>query len=101
LLFGLGRDGAGVRRLLHLMEERVLYLEGGAHRLNNFTVIGATTDAGKLSDAIIDRFEIKPFFQPYSLSELAARHAIVLTNSTSVLIPFRGSSRLNLDELPQ
>jgi hypothetical protein len=68
-------DGAGVRHLLHLMEEPVLYLESGVYRLNNLAVIGATTDAGKLSDAILHRFEIKPFSQPYSLSELAeARH---------------------------
>lgn len=61
---------AAAENLLHILEERVLYLEGGVHKLCEFTVIGATTDADKLPETIVDRFEIKPFFQPYSLPEL-------------------------------
>jgi hypothetical protein len=93
-------DGAGVRHLLHLMEEPVLYLESGVYRLNNLAVIGATTDAGKLSDASStgSRSSHSP---SRTHCPSSPKHAIVLTNSTSVLIPFRGSSRLNLDELPQ
>ena len=61
---------AAAENLLHLLEEGVLYLEGGVHRLREFTVIGATTDADKLPETLIDRFAIKPFFQPYSPAEL-------------------------------
>jgi Holliday junction DNA helicase RuvB len=56
--------------LLHMMEEGVLYLEGEAVQLKEFTLVGATTDADKLPETIIDRFMIKPFFQPYSMPEL-------------------------------
>lgn len=61
---------AAAENLLHMLEERVLYLETGPHKLAEFTVIGATTDADKLPETILDRFEIKPFFQPYSAAEL-------------------------------
>jgi Holliday junction DNA helicase RuvB len=56
--------------LLHILEEGVLYLDGRTIQLAEFTVVGATTDADKLPETIIDRFMIKPFFQPYSLVEL-------------------------------
>lgn len=61
---------AAAENLLHILEEGCLYLEGGVHKLQEFTVIGATTDADKLPETIVDRFSIKPFFQPYSLSDL-------------------------------
>jgi Holliday junction DNA helicase RuvB len=61
---------AAAENLLHILEERVLYLEGGVHKLAEFTVIGATTDVDKLPETIIDRFPIKPYFQPYSLADL-------------------------------
>lgn len=61
---------SAAENLLHILEERTLYLEGGVVKLAEFTVIGATTDADKLPETIVDRFEIKPFFQPYSLAEL-------------------------------
>lgn len=61
---------AAAENLLHILEERALYLEEGVVKLAEFTVIGATTDADKLPETIVDRFEIKPFFQPYSLPEL-------------------------------
>lgn len=56
--------------LLHLLEERTLYLDTGVHHLEKFTVIGATTDADKLPETVTDRFLLQPFFQPYSLAEL-------------------------------
>lgn len=67
----LGDHGpAMAENLLHLLEEKVLYLDDGVHELADFTVVGATTDADKLPETIIDRFVIKPFFQKYSLAEL-------------------------------
>lgn len=56
--------------LLHLLDERTLYLDDGVHKLKEFTVIGATTDADKLPETILDRFVLKPYFQHYSLTEL-------------------------------
>ena len=56
--------------LLHMLEERRLYLDDGVVHLNDITVIGATTDADKLPETVIDRFVNKPFFQPYSIIEL-------------------------------
>lgn len=67
----LGDHGpSAAENLLHLLEEKVLYLDDGVHELADFTVIGATTDADKLPETIIDRFVIKPYFQRYSLPEL-------------------------------
>jgi Holliday junction DNA helicase RuvB len=60
----------GAENLLHLMEERVLYIEGQVIPLQEFTVIGATTDKDKLPEPVLDRFYIKPEFAPYSLSEM-------------------------------
>lgn len=57
--------------LLHMLEEKRLYLDEGMVELADITVIGATTDADKLPETVIDRFPIKPYFQPYSLIELA------------------------------
>jgi len=62
---------AAAENLLHMLEERRLYLDSGMIELNEITVIGATTDADKLPETVIDRFAIKPFFQPYSIHELA------------------------------
>lgn len=56
--------------LLHMLDERTLYLEDGVHHLEKFTVIGATTDVDKLPETVVDRFPIQPYFQPYSLPEL-------------------------------
>jgi Holliday junction DNA helicase RuvB len=56
--------------LLHIVEEGVLYLNGKTIQLAEFTLIGATTDADKLPETIVDRFMIKPYFQPYSVVEL-------------------------------
>lgn len=61
---------AAAENLLHLLDERTLYLNDGIHHLNHFTVIGATTDADKLPETVVDRFPIKPYFQPYSAAEL-------------------------------
>lgn len=52
--------------LLHMLEENRLYLDSGVVQLEKFTVVGATTDAEKLPETIVDRFPIKPRFEKYS-----------------------------------
>lgn len=62
----------GAEMLLKVLEDGVAFLPNGEVKLlNNITVIGATTDAGKLPRTVLDRFKVKPYFQPYSYSELA------------------------------
>ena len=56
--------------LLHIMEDKALYLPMGKIYLSDFTLIGATTDADKLPETIIDRFTVKPHFEEYSEQEL-------------------------------
>lgn len=75
-----GKRGAEI--LLKVLEDRVAFLPTGeVIELADITVIGATTDRDKLPEPVIDRFKVKPFFQPYSHPELgeiaitfAARH---------------------------
>lgn len=62
---------SGAEVLLTLLEDGVIYLpDGEVVKLRPITVIGATTDKGLLPETVIDRFEVKPYFQPYTLSEL-------------------------------
>lgn len=56
--------------LYHLLEEKVLYLNGTVVPIADITVVGATTDEDKLPEPLLDRFPVRPYFQPYSLSEL-------------------------------
>lgn len=62
----------GPEMLLHLLEEKRLYLDDGVTKLNDITVIGATTDRDLLPETIIDRFEIKPFFDRYDRYDMDA-----------------------------
>lgn len=71
----LGDHGpAAAENLLHLLDERVLYLDDGVHVLADMTVIGATTDADKLPETVIDRFPVNhltgAYFQKYTPREL-------------------------------
>ena len=62
----------GAEILLKVLEDKVAFLPNGeVKQLNDITVIGATTDKDKLPRTVIDRFKIKPHFQPYTYSELA------------------------------
>lgn len=61
---------AQAENLLHLMEEKAVYTPSGRVQLADITIIGATTDADKLPETIIDRFPIKPHFEEYSYFEL-------------------------------
>lgn len=61
----------GAEALLKLLEEHVIYLDGEAVRIPNITVIGATTDVDMLPEPVVDRFKIKPYFERYSVDDLA------------------------------
>lgn len=62
----------GAELLLKVLEDKTLYLpDGTVIPLNDITIVAATTDKDKLPETIIDRFKIKPYFQAYSLGELA------------------------------
>ena len=62
---------AMAENLLHILEERRIYADGGAIELKEITVIGATTDPGKLPEPLLDRFPIKPHFEPYDVWDLS------------------------------
>lgn len=65
-----GKRGAEI--LLKVLEEGVAFLpDGTIEQLADITVIGATTDRDLLPEPVVDRFKIKPYFQPYSDNELA------------------------------
>lgn len=61
---------AMAENLLHMLEEGRIYTNDGMVELANITIIGATTDAGKLPEPVIDRFVIKPHFEPYTTWDL-------------------------------
>lgn len=66
---GVGARGAEV--LLKILEDHVAYLpDGSVVQLPDITIVGATTDPDKLPETILDRFKIKPYFQPYTNYEL-------------------------------
>lgn len=74
---GVGSRGAEV--LLKILEDGVAYRpDGSVVKLNDITIIGATTDPDKLPEPVIDRFKIQPYFQAYDVSELG-RIAIQFT----------------------
>lgn len=94
---------AAAENLLHMLEEKRLYLDSGVVELCDITIIGATTDVDKLPETIIDRFPIKPYFQPYSPRELAlitagfeGRHDIELPLETTlgIALACRGTPRV-------
>lgn len=65
-----GKRGAEI--LLKVLEDGVAYLpDGSTYELADITIIGATTDRDKLPEPVIDRFKVKPYFQPYSDTDLA------------------------------
>jgi Holliday junction DNA helicase RuvB len=94
-----GKRGAEI--LLKVLEEKVAFMpDGEVIPLADITVIGATTDRDKLPEPVIDRFKIKPYFQPYSWSELsaiaiefAARHRALDVVSDSLAVDVAAASR--------
>jgi len=63
----------GTEFLLKVLEDKTLFLpDGDVIKLNDITIIGATTDKDKLPETILDRFKIQPYFQAYTEGDLAA-----------------------------
>ena len=64
-----GKRGAEI--LLKILEDGVAYMpDGQVFQFDDITIIGATTDRDKLPEPVIDRFKVKPYFQPYATTEL-------------------------------
>ncbi len=55
---------------LQLLEDFVLATPQGMTSFPRITVIGATTDPGRLPDPFLDRFPLQPRLERYSVSEL-------------------------------
>lgn len=65
--------GRGGEILLKVLEEKVAFMpDGDVIPLADITVIAATTEPDALLEPVLDRFKIKPYFQPYSWGELGA-----------------------------
>lgn len=58
--------------ILPYMTEGKLYTSGGARKMPDVTIIGATTDVGKLPQTLISRFMVQPTLEPYTDEEGAA-----------------------------
>jgi Holliday junction DNA helicase RuvB len=84
----------GAEMLLKILEDGVAFMPNGdVWEFNDVTIIGATTDRDKLPEPVIDRFKVKPYFQPYSINELiliacqfAGRHNAVEAVNNDVVI---------------
>src|SRR4051812_10035455 len=57
--------------LFSVMEDRTLVTGSGVLPFPAITVIGATTDEGRLPDAFVNRFPLHPEFSPYTVDDLA------------------------------
>jgi Holliday junction resolvasome RuvABC ATP-dependent DNA helicase subunit len=55
--------------MLHLLENGTLLGPMGVEEIPDITVVGTTTDVGKLPDTIRDRFPIQPIIVPYTAEE--------------------------------
>lgn len=60
----------GSEILLKLLEDHVIPVGWEVITVADITVIGATTEADLLKEAVLDRFKITPEFEPYSFTDL-------------------------------
>lgn len=56
--------------LYHVLEDRKMITELGVLDFPHVTVVGATTDEGMLPDAFVNRFPLRPSFEPYTQRDL-------------------------------
>lgn len=66
-LVGAGRNKADW--LLPFMTEGVVYTEQGVEHVPDIAIVGATTDAGLLPDALLSRFMVQPPIRAYTPTE--------------------------------
>lgn len=69
--------------LLHLLQDGVIMGPRGAEVQPAITVIGTTTDAGKLPETITSRFPLRPVLEPYTEDEAFS----IATNMARYLLP--------------
>lgn len=62
-------DRGGTNWMLHFLENGTLLGPIGPEEVPDVTVVGTTTDVGKLSDPIRDRFPVQPIIVAYSADE--------------------------------
>lgn len=62
-------DRGGTNWMLHFLENGTLLGPMGPEEVPDVTVVGTTTDVGKLSDPIRDRFPVQPIIVPYTSAE--------------------------------
>ena len=72
--------------ILPFLTEGKLYTDRGAETMPNITVVGATTDVGKLPATLISRFMSQPTIVPYSTEE-AGQIALNLAGRMGIKIP--------------
>jgi Holliday junction DNA helicase RuvB len=87
--------GSGTKSawMLPLLQDQILLTPRGAIKIPDITVIGATTDSGLLSDALLSRFVIKPVLQPYTKEE-ATQIALTTAKKLDVTISYEEAERL-------
>lgn len=79
--------------LLPFMTEGVVYTETGPVTVPDIAIVGATTDAGLLPDALLSRFMVQPPILPYTAQEggqialmMAQRVGVSIDQRTAVQI---------------
>lgn len=79
--------------LFGVMEDRTLTTPTGVLPFPAITIIGATTDPGRLPEAFLNRFPLRPRLVDYSLDELAS---IAEANAVALDVPIMPTAALAL-----
>jgi Holliday junction DNA helicase RuvB len=84
---------SGQHQLMSLMEDQALDGPRGRVRFEKVTVVAATTERQRLGRPLVDRFMIRPRFEPYTLDQMAAivdgmaaRAAVTLSPDTATVL---------------
>ena len=62
---------ANAEWLLHYMQDGKLVLPSGVEDCPDVTILGATTDSGRLPETVLDRFKVRPVLTGYTEDEAA------------------------------
>lgn len=74
--------------LLHLMQDGVLMGPKGPEVQPMVTIIGATTDVGRLPETIVSRFPLRPVLKPYTLDEATEIAIDMVSHALPGGVPF-------------